>query len=144
MTITLYDYTPAPSPRRARILLAEKGIETENVQIDMGKAEQLTDEFKAINPGCTIPALKLEDGTVLTENAGIAARGKERLGHFLDMLNDRLEGRSYIATDQFSFADITAMVVVDFARWVKVVPGDGHANLNRWHADVSTRPSATA
>ena len=70
MTITFYDYTPAPSPRRARILLAEKGITMENVQIDMGKAEQLTEEYKEINPGCTIPALKLEDGTILTENTG--------------------------------------------------------------------------
>ncbi len=211
MAITFYDYTPAPSPRRARILLAEKGITVENVQIDMGKAEQLTEEYKEINPGCTIPALKLGDGTILTENAGIAAwaeahqaeppllgttaeekglvanwnakmefeglmaaadalrnsspgmadrattgpvnyaqipelaaRGKERLGHFMDMLNERLEGRSYIATDQFTFADITAMVVVDFAKWVKVVPGDNHANLKRWHAEVSARPSAKA
>ena len=39
--ITLYDFTPAPSPRRTRILLAEKGIEVENVQIDMMQALSL-------------------------------------------------------------------------------------------------------
>ena len=73
MAITLYDFTPAPSPRRARILLAEKGIVVDSVQVDMMKAEQLGDAYKEINPGCTVPALKLDDGTVLTENAGIAA-----------------------------------------------------------------------
>ena len=56
--ITLYDFTPAPSPRRTRILLAEKGIEVENVQIDMMQAEQLSDSYRQINPGCTIPALQ--------------------------------------------------------------------------------------
>ena len=46
MPITFYDFTPAPSPRRARILLAEKGIEVENKQIDMMQGEQLSDEYK--------------------------------------------------------------------------------------------------
>ncbi len=73
MAPTLYDFTAAPSPRRARILLAEKGIAHETVQVDLMKAEQLGDAYKAINPSCTVPALKLESGTVLTENIGIAA-----------------------------------------------------------------------
>ena len=38
MTVTLYDFTAAPSPRRARILLAEKGIAHETVQVDLAKA----------------------------------------------------------------------------------------------------------
>lgn len=71
--ITLYDYPRAPSPRRARILLAEKGIAHETVEVDMVKAEQMGEAFRAINPGCTIPALALGDGTVLTDNAAITA-----------------------------------------------------------------------
>ena len=71
--ITLYDFSKAPSPRRARILLAEKGIAHDTVIIDMMKAEQMGAAYRAINPNCTIPALKLDDGTVLTDNAGIAA-----------------------------------------------------------------------
>lgn len=71
--ITLYDCATAPSPRRARILLAEKGIAHETVEIDLRAAEQLGDAFRAINPRLTVPALRLDDGTVLTDNAGIAA-----------------------------------------------------------------------
>ncbi len=72
MTITFYDYSMAPSPRRARIILAEKNIVHESVEIDMMKADQLSDSYRAINPNCTIPALQLDNGTVLNDNASIA------------------------------------------------------------------------
>ena len=68
-----YDFQRAPSPRRARIVLAEKGIACDVRQVDLGSAEQLSDAYRAINPACTVPALVLDDGTVLTDNAGIAA-----------------------------------------------------------------------
>ena len=70
---TFYDFQRAPSPRRARIVLAEKGIAHEMRSVDLGSGEQLSDAFRAINPACTVPALVLDDGTVLTDNAGIAA-----------------------------------------------------------------------
>lgn len=69
----LYDFPKAPSPRRARILLAEKGIAHETVIIDMTRSEQLGDAYRTINPDCTLPAFRLDDGTVLTNNAAIAA-----------------------------------------------------------------------
>ncbi len=70
---TLYDYPRAPSPRRARILLAEKGIAHDTVVVDLAAAEQLSDAFRAINPALTVPALVLDDGSVLPDNAAIAA-----------------------------------------------------------------------
>jgi len=73
MTITFYDCATAPSPRRTRILLAEKGVAHETVAIDLRQNEQLGDAYRAINPQCTVPALRLEDGVVLTDNAAIAA-----------------------------------------------------------------------
>jgi glutathione S-transferase len=211
MTMTFYDFTPAPSPRRARIFMAEKGVTAETIQIDMMKGEQLSEDFRKINPSCTIPALKLEDGTILTENDGIAAyleaafpeppllgttpvekglvanwqskvlmeglsavaetlrntskgmvdrattgptnfkqipelgeRGRQRLTIFMETLNQRLKDREFVAIDTFSYADITALVVVDFAKWVKVAPAEEHTDLLRWHAAVSARPSASA
>ena len=71
--ITLYDCATAPSPRRARILLAEKGIAHETVPVDLRAGEQLGDAFRRVNPQCTVPALRTEEGVVLTDNAGIAA-----------------------------------------------------------------------
>lgn len=48
--IILYDCATAPSPRRARILLAEKGIAHETVQVDLVRGEQLGEAYRAINP----------------------------------------------------------------------------------------------
>jgi len=73
MTLTLYDCATAPSPRRARILLAEKGVPHTTVQVDLARGEQLGQAFRAISPACTVPVLQLEDGQVLTDNAAIAA-----------------------------------------------------------------------
>ena len=71
--MTLYDCATAPSPRRARILLAEKGVTHETVQVDLRNSEQLGEAFRKINPQCTVPALRTDEGTVLTDNAAITA-----------------------------------------------------------------------
>jgi glutathione S-transferase len=206
--ITLYDCATAPSPRRARILLAEKGIAFETVHVDLRNKEQLSDAFRAINPQCTVPALRTEEGDVFTDNAAIATylearyphpplqgttptekadiaswhwrvefegllaiaealrnsapamenralpgpvdyaqipalaqRGLARVQQFMDMLDAHLAGRSFIAADQFSIADITAVVAVDFARVVRVKPGEQHVNLQRWRQEMALRPS---
>ncbi len=69
----LYTYDPAPNPRRLTLFLKLKGIDIETQQIDMMTAEQLQDRYRQINPTCTLPALVLDDGTVLTEVIGIYA-----------------------------------------------------------------------
>jgi len=73
MMITLYDCSTAPSPRRARILLAEKGITHHTIQVDLRNGEQLGEAYRQINPLCTVPAMRTEEGLVLTDNAAIAA-----------------------------------------------------------------------
>ncbi|MEJ2274690.1 MAG: glutathione S-transferase N-terminal domain-containing protein, partial [Woeseiaceae bacterium] len=62
-----YDCRTAPSPRRVRIFLAEKGIDLETVEVDLASGEQFSDEFRAVNPDCVVPALELDDGTCLSE-----------------------------------------------------------------------------
>lgn len=71
--LKLYDCSTAPSPRRARMFLSEKGIEWETVEIDLRTGEQMKDAYRAINPRATVPALVTEDGQVLGENIAIAA-----------------------------------------------------------------------
>lgn len=70
--LKLYDCSTAPSPRRARMFLAEKGLEWETIEIDLRNTEQLSPEFLKINPGATVPVLETEDGERLTENLAIA------------------------------------------------------------------------
>ncbi len=206
-----YDCTTAPSPRRVRVFAAEKGIELDTVQVDLGCGEQLGEEFRAINPDCVVPALVLDDGTCLSEASAIcqyleelkpepvlwgsnateralvtmwnakieqqglwtmadafrnaserltgravpgphaieqipelAQRGRELVGVFFEKLNRQLDGREYVAVDTYSIADITAMVVVDFAAWIKITVADDAVHLQRWYDAVSSRPSARA
>ncbi|MFY9212105.1 MAG: glutathione S-transferase [Aestuariivita sp.] len=68
-----YDCATAPSPRRARMVIAEKGITLETRQIDLRNGEHLQPDFLAINPRGTVPVLVTDAGHVLTENLGIAA-----------------------------------------------------------------------
>jgi glutathione S-transferase len=66
-----YDCKTAPSPRRVRMFIAEKGIDVETVEVDLRNREQLQPDFLAINPHATVPALELDDGTVLTNSMAI-------------------------------------------------------------------------
>ncbi len=67
----LYDYAPAPSPRRVRMFLAEKGLEIETVQVDLAAGEEFRAPFVHLNPRCVVPLLELDDGTCLGEAAVI-------------------------------------------------------------------------
>jgi len=67
-----YDCTTAPSPRRVRMFIAEKGLanEIETIEVNLREAEQLQPAFREINPYCTVPVLELNDGTRLLSTAG--------------------------------------------------------------------------
>jgi glutathione S-transferase len=210
--VKFYDCTVAPSPRRVRIFLAEKGISIETVQVDLMNAENLTPSFLAINPRGLVPVLELDDGTRIDEAVSICRyieethpepplmgtgpksralidsrtrhmesdgflavaaafrnsvpgfakrglpgiteevpaipamvdRGFAGITRFFNQLERYLEESEYVAGDQFTIADITALCVVDFAGWVKRgIPAE-HVRTQRWHEAVSSRPSAKA
>jgi glutathione S-transferase len=201
----LYDSKMAPNPRRTRIFLAEKGISVPAEQVDMMKMEHRTPEYTAINPLQRMPALVLDDGTVITESLAIcryfevlqpepalfgsgaketalvemwsrrvennffatvaavfrhlhpamkelevpqvpawAEANKPRVTWFLELLDGELAKREFIAGDNFSIADITALCTVDFMKPARLTIPEGATNVKRWHASVSARPSAKA
>ena len=67
----LYDGGRAPNPRRVRIFLAEKGISLPLEPVDLGSLQQKSPGYTAVNPMQRVPALELDDGTVLTESIAI-------------------------------------------------------------------------
>ena len=201
----LYDGGRAPNPRRLRVFLAEKGITVPVEQVDLGGLQQKSAAFTAINPLQRVPALVLDDGTVITESIaicryfeclhpepplfGVGALGqavvemwnrraelhlllpvshafrhlhpamrelevpqvaawgevnKPRVLEFLAILDRELAARPFIAGTQFSVADITAMIAVDFMKPAKLAVPPDHRNVLRWHAEVAARPSAAA
>ena len=62
----------------------------------------------------------------------------------LAWLDTVLAERAFIAGDHYTIADITALCGIDFGRVSKIRVQPEHANLARWHAAVSARPSAKA
>ena len=201
----LYDGGRAPNPRRVRVFLSEKGITVPTEQIDLGTMQQKSGSFTAINPLQRVPALVLDDGTVLTESIAIcryfeavqphpilfgrgakqealvemwqrrielhllfgiaqvfrhlhpamkqmevpqiaawAEANKPRVLDFLALLDSGLKTHRYVAGDQFSIADITGLVAIDFLKPAKLNVPSELINVARWHAEISTRPSAKA
>ena len=73
----------------------------------------------------------------------LAERGMARVRVFFDMLETRLQDRSFLATDHFTLADISTFVFVDFARVIRMrIPQDNTAT-QRWFDSIKARPSAS-
>jgi glutathione S-transferase len=200
-----FDGGRAPNPRRVKIFLAEKGLTVPTETIDLGKMEQKSAVFTAINPVQRVPALVLDDGTIIAESIAIcryfealhpeppllgrgavqaalvemwqrrvefhlfwpvsqvfrhlhpamaqmevpqvAAWGeanKPRILEFLSVLDGELKGRRFVAGGDYTVADITTLCAIDFMKPAKLAVPAELANVQRWHADVSARPSAKA
>ncbi|WP_029014048.1 glutathione S-transferase family protein [Niveispirillum irakense] len=67
----LYDDAIAPTPRRVRMFLAEKGLDIPRVPVVIGKGEHLAPDYAARVPSCRVPALELDDGTIICESVAI-------------------------------------------------------------------------
>ena len=67
-----YDCATAPSPRRVRIYIAEKGLSDriDTVEINLRESAQMTPEFGAVNPNRTVPVLETDDGARFLSTQG--------------------------------------------------------------------------
>ena len=75
----------------------------------------------------------------------LVERSRKRVANFYADFNARLADAPFIAGDEFSVADITGVVTVDFATKAAELPiGDEHAALRRWYDAVSARASMAA
>ena len=95
----LYDTQQAPNPRRARMFMAEKGIDLDSiemVQLDLAAGDNLGDDYRRRNPMGTVPTLELDDGLCLGDSMAIS-RYFEELHPEPPLLGrdarDRVDGR---------------------------------------------------
>lgn len=201
----LYDFGFAPNARRVRVYLAEKGITVPVETVDLAKSQHKSADYTAVNPMRRVPALKLDDGTMIAESMAIcryfealnptpplfgtdatsialvemwsrfaelylffpvaqvfrhlhpgmaamevpqvAAWGeanKPRVMEFLPVLDRQLADGPFVCGAQYSVADITALVGIDFMKPARLAVPPEYGNILRWHAVVSGRPSARA
>jgi glutathione S-transferase len=135
----LYDGGRAPNPRRVRIFLAEKGIAIETQQVDLGALEHKGPVYTAVNPMQQVPALVLDDGTIITESIAICryfeaqhpepvlfgSSGREAA--MIEMWNRRIELRLLFGVAQVFRHLHPAMKVLEEPQ----VPAWGEANKPR-------------
>ena len=75
----------------------------------------------------------------------LVERSKQRVANFYADFNERLASVPFVAGDEFSVADITTLVTVDFATNALKMPIPAeHTAFRRWYDEVSARPSASA
>jgi glutathione S-transferase len=67
----LYDYGASANCYKARLLLAQLGVEYERVPVDIFDGGTLTDDFARLNPHRSTPVLQLDDGRTLIESNAI-------------------------------------------------------------------------
>ena len=87
------------------------------------------------------PAMK---GLEVPQVPAWAEVNKPRVADFLGILDEQLKSNAFVAGGRFSVSDITALVAYDFMKPAKLAAPENLANVKRWHADVSARPSAKA
>ena len=199
----LYSSKLAPSPLKVLIFLKEKDIldQVKIIDLDLGKLEHKTPEYKAIAPNSRVPALKLNDDTIILETTaicryleslypepnlfgenpieiasiemwysrltyelvvplmhgfrhthphmsqmenqnqeyGIAQR--ELAVKSLDVYNDIIASREYIAGERFTYADIQMITSLQFLVRLNKLDLKDYENLNDYINQVSSRSS---
>jgi len=73
-----------------------------------------------------------------------AEANKPRVMDMLRFLDSELKTRRFIAGDQFTVPDVTALMAADLMKPAKLSMSEDLTHLRRWHAEVSARPSAAA
>lgn len=204
----LYDCKNAPNPRRVRIFINEKGLEIPSEEVSVKGGENLKEDYLSKNPWGLVPALELDDGTIITEVPAICnyleahypdpqllgttvleramviswerhmefggmqaisevfrnsvkpfknrsitgrkdedaipqlvERGRRSAEIFFTRLEKRLSESKYIAGENYSLADITALCTIDFGGYVDIQIPNENTYTKRWYEKVSSRPA---
>lgn len=111
-------------------------IEMWNRRVELGLYFRVSQAFRHTHPAMA----DLEQPQVL--NWGELNRTKAI--EELRLIDAALATRPFIAGDDYSIADITALVAIDFMKPAKISQPAGLANLGRWYETVAARPSAKA
>jgi len=197
-----------PNPKIVRMFMREKEIEIPLVAVDLVAGENRREPYLSKNPAGQLPALELDDGSVITEVAAICeylddifpgkgpsligSTAKERaethmwtrridlniteplLAGFrsaeglklfqkrirclpeaaegmkavardgLAWLDKLMAGRTFVAGERFTLADVLLFCILEFGKTVGQGPDPALANVNAWYERVKARPSASA
>jgi glutathione S-transferase len=116
--------------------LGKAKVEMWQRRIELGLLGAVASAFRHLHPAMA----NLE----VPQVAAWGEANKPKAQEMLKLLDEQLASDRYMAGDAYSVADITALVAMDFMKVGRVQRPEGLANLERWYAEVSARPSAKA
>jgi len=111
-------------------------VEMWNRRMELGLLLSVAQAFRHLHPAMA----HLE----VPQVAAWGEANKPRALEIISFMDRELATRPFIAGDEFSVADITALVAIDFMKPARIQRPAELKNLDRWYRDVSARPSATA
>lgn len=76
--------------------------------------------------------------------AELSESQKPKVIQFLKWFDDDLGNRSFVAGDEFTIADITATVAIDFMKPARLALPEEFGNVQRWYKSMRERPSYKA
>ena len=74
----------------------------------------------------------------------LVERGKKRIARFFDLWNRQLADNAFVAGPDFSIADITSFIAIEFVKRAEIAIPENCKHVARWHESISQRPSAEA
>jgi glutathione S-transferase len=143
IAICVYFETLAPQPpllgtgaeSRGLIAAAQRRAEREGFYA-------VVEAFRNFTPGLKGHAIPGPDG--YEQIPALAERGRARVQRFLEATDAVLADRAFVCGADYTIADITTLVAVDWAARIKLAIPERCVHLRRWHDTVSARPSAKA
>jgi glutathione S-transferase len=151
--LKLHDFLSSGNGYKCRLLLRQLGIPFERVELDILKGETRTPEFLAKSPNGRIPALELEDGTVLAESNAILFYLADGTPFLPEGRLERAQALQWLFFEQYSHEPFIAV-----ARFIRhFLPEDnprradlprleqgGHAALGVMERRLADRPFLVA
>ena len=117
--IRLYDFLPSGNGYKVRLLLHQRGIPYELVEMDITKGETRTSSFLAKNPNGRIPLIELDDGRCLAESGAILVYLAEGTPFFPDERWQRAQVLQWMFFEQYSHEPYIAVA----RAWLHVLTG---------------------
>ena len=120
--LRLYDYLGSGNGYKVRLLLHQLEIPFERIELDIDEGETRTPEFLAKNPNGRIPALELEDGTVLPESNAILFFLSEGTAFLPEDRLERAQALQWMFFEQYNHEPSIAV-----SRYIRLHLAEGHA-----------------
>jgi glutathione S-transferase len=100
MTLRLHDYAASANCYKARLLLAQLGLEYERVPVDIFAGDTLTDEYARLNPQRQTPVLERDGAEPLTESGAILIHLADGTEYLPEDANERAQAVKWLFFEQ--------------------------------------------